>query len=76
MTKAIDARTAAPNRIVSDPKVLGGQPCIRGTRISVAVVIDSLAEGLTPAQIVDHFPPLTENDVRAAVTYAAANFKN
>ena len=58
-------------RVVSDPKVLGGEPCIRGTRIHVAVVLDSLAEGLTPAEIIDHFPPLTEDDVRAAVAYAA-----
>jgi uncharacterized protein (DUF433 family) len=58
-------------RVVSDPKVLGGEPRIRGTRIHVAVVLDSLAEGLTPAQIVDHYPPLTEDDVRAAVAYAA-----
>ena len=58
-------------RVVADPKVLGGEPRIRGTRIHVAVVLDSLAEGLTPAQIVDHFPPLTEDDVRAAVAYAA-----
>jgi len=58
-------------RVVSDPNVLGGEPCIRGTRIHVAVVLDSLAEGLTPAEIVDHYPPLTEDDVRAAVAYAA-----
>ncbi|HET6979849.1 MAG TPA: DUF433 domain-containing protein [Pyrinomonadaceae bacterium] len=58
-------------RVVADPKVLGGEPRIRGTRIHVAVVLDSLAEGLTPAEIVDHFPPLTEEDVRAAVAYAA-----
>ena len=58
-------------RVVSDPKVLGGEPRIRGRRIHVAVVLDSLAEGLTPAQIVDRFPPLTEEDVRAAVAYAA-----
>lgn len=58
-------------RVVSDPKVLGGEPCIRGTRIHVAVVLDSLAEGLTPTEIVDHYPPLTEDDVRAAVAYAA-----
>jgi len=56
-------------RVVADPKVLGGEPRIRGTRIHIAVVLDSLAEGLTPAQIVDHFPPLTEEDVRVAVAY-------
>lgn len=58
-------------RVVSDPEVLGGEPCIRGTRIHVAVVLDSLAEGLSPLQIVDHYPPLTEEDIRAAVAYAA-----
>lgn len=58
-------------RVVSDPKVLGGEPCIRGTRIHVSVVLDSLAEGLSPTQIVDHYPPLSEDDVRAAVAYAA-----
>ena len=58
-------------RAVFDPKVLGGEPCIRGTRIHVAVVLDSLAEGLTPTEIIDHYPPLTEDDVRAAVAYAA-----
>ena len=47
-------------RVVSDPKVLGGEPRIRGTRIHVAVVLDSLAEGLTPAQIVDHERDLGE----------------
>lgn len=58
-------------RVVSDPKVSGGEPCIRGTRIHVAVILDSLAEGLSPEEIVDHYPPLTKQDVRAAVAYAA-----
>jgi uncharacterized protein (DUF433 family) len=58
-------------RVTSDPKIVGGEPCIRGTRIHVAVILDSLAEGLTPAQIVDHYPRLSEEDVRAAVAYAA-----
>jgi uncharacterized protein (DUF433 family) len=57
-------------RVVSDPKVSGGEPCIRGTRIHVAVILDSLAEGLLPADIVQHFPPLTEQDVLAAVAHA------
>ena len=58
-------------RVVSDPKICGGEPCIRRTRIHVAVILDSLVEGLTPAEIVKHYPPLTEEDVRAAVAYAA-----
>jgi uncharacterized protein (DUF433 family) len=58
-------------RVVTDPKICGGEPCIRRTRIHVAVILDSLVEGLTPAQIAEHYPPLTEEDVRAAVAYAA-----
>ena len=58
-------------RVVIDPKVCGGEPCIRGTRIHVAVILDSLVEGLTPAQIVEHYPPLSEEDVRAAVAHSA-----
>ena len=57
-------------RVVSDPKVCGGEPCIRGTRIHVAVILDSIAEGLLPSEIIQHFPPLTEQDVRAAVATA------
>lgn len=59
------------NRVVARPDISGGEPCIRGTRIHVAVILDSLVEGLTPTQIVEHHPPLTEEDVRAAVAYAA-----
>lgn len=58
-------------RVVVKPDVLGGEPCIQGTRINVAVILDSLAEGLSPKEITTHFPPLTEQDVRAAVAYAA-----
>jgi uncharacterized protein (DUF433 family) len=61
--------------VVSDPDVLGGQPRIRRTRIPVSVIMDSLAEGLTPAQIVEHFPRLTKDDVKAAITYAIASGK-
>ncbi len=58
-------------RVVIRPDVCGGEPCIQGTRINVAVILDSLAEGLSPKEITNHFPPLTEQDVRAAVAYAA-----
>ncbi len=58
-------------RVVSDPKVGGGEPCIRGTRIHIAVILDSLAEGLSATEVAAHYPPLTEQDVRAAVAYAA-----
>jgi uncharacterized protein (DUF433 family) len=58
-------------RVTSDADVSDGEPCIRGTRIHVAIILDSLAEGLSPAEIVEHFPPLTELDVREAIAYAA-----
>jgi uncharacterized protein (DUF433 family) len=59
-------------RVQSSPDVCHGKPCIRGTRIMVSVVLDNLAEGLSPEEIVREYPPLTNEDVRAAVAYAAA----
>ncbi len=57
-------------RIRVEPGVCGGQPCIRGTRIYVAIILDGLAEGLTPEQMIDHFPQLTLDDIRATFAYA------
>lgn len=57
-------------RVVVKPSVSGGEPCIQGTRINVSVILDSLAEGLSPKEITKHFPPLTEQDVRAAMIFA------
>ena len=62
-------------RVVVKPDVCGGEPCIVGTRINVAVILDSLAEGLSPEEITKHFPPLSELDVRAAGIYAESKFK-
>ncbi|GIV60866.1 MAG: hypothetical protein KatS3mg043_1955 [Rhodothermaceae bacterium] len=59
------------DHIVSDPGICHGKPCIKGTRIMVSVVLDNLAAGLTPEEIVDEYPPLTRDDVAAAVAYAA-----
>ena len=58
-------------RILVDPKVCHGKPCIRGTRVMVSVILDNLAEGLTPDEIVAEYPPLGLDDVRAALSYAA-----
>jgi uncharacterized protein (DUF433 family) len=58
-------------RVSIEPAVFGGQPCVRGTRIPIAVILDSLAEGLSPAGIRDHYPQLTEEDIRAAAAYGA-----
>jgi len=58
-------------RITVDPKVCAGKPCVRGTRIYIAIILDALSEGLTPEQIIDHYPGLTVDDIRAALAYAA-----
>jgi uncharacterized protein (DUF433 family) len=58
-------------RIAVDPATCGGRPCISGTRIDIAIILDGLAEGLTPDQIIDHYPQLTNEDLRAALAYAA-----
>lgn len=58
-------------RISTDPEICHGKPCIRGTRIMVSVVLDNLAEGLMPAEIVAEYPPLGLEDVQAAINYAA-----
>jgi len=55
------------NRISVDPKICHGKPCIRGTRVMVSVILDNLAEGRTPEQIVRDYPPLEIDDVRAAI---------
>lgn len=58
-------------RIQIDPAICHGKPCIRGTRIMVSVILDNLAEGLSPEEIIEEYPSLTPNDVRAAIRYAA-----
>jgi uncharacterized protein (DUF433 family) len=59
------------DKISVDPDICHGKPCIRGTRIMVTAVLDNLAEGLSPEEIVAEYPPLTIEDVQAAIAYAA-----
>lgn len=65
------AKTNWQDRITSDPEICHGKTCIRGTRIMVSVVLDNLADGLTPEEIVAEYPPLTLEDVEASRAYAA-----
>jgi uncharacterized protein (DUF433 family) len=60
------------DRITHDTNVLAGRATIRGLRISVAHVVNLVANGMTPAQIVEDLPDLEEEDVRQALGYAAA----
>lgn len=59
------------DRITHDPHVLAGRATLRGLRISVAHVVNLIANGMTPAQIVAEHPDLEEEDVRQALGYAA-----
>ena len=57
--------------ITIEPGKRGGRPCIRNMRISVADVLGWLAAGMTPQEIIADFPELTDDDIRAALAYAA-----
>ncbi len=58
--------------ITSEPGKRGGRPCVRGMRITVGDVLSYLAAGMTPEEVLDDFPYLTAEDVRACLAYAAA----
>lgn len=59
--------------IVSDKAILGGQPVIKGTRVTLRTVLASLADGDTPEQIVAAYPTLRLEDVRAVIAFAASS---
>lgn len=59
-------------RIRIDPAVCKGRACIAGTRVTVSSVLDNLAEGMSPDELVTSYPPLTLDDIRACMAYAAA----
>lgn len=58
-------------RIEIDPSVMMGKPVIRGTRIPVELILRKLADGATEADLLDAYPKLTRDDIRAAIGYAA-----
>ena len=57
--------------IVSDPGILGGKPCVRGTRLSVELLLDLGGSGATRDQILTQYPQLTPDSLAAAFRYAA-----
>jgi len=61
----------ATDRIEIDPKVMMGKPVVRGTRITVDLLLRKLAEGATEADLLDAYPRLTRADIKAAIDYAA-----
>lgn len=60
-----------PNRITINPDQCGGRPCIRGMRIRVTDVLDLLAAGLSPEQVLQELPDLEPEDIAAALKFAA-----
>jgi uncharacterized protein (DUF433 family) len=61
-----------PPRIESDPAVMMGKPCVKGTRIPVYLLLEKMAVGETSEQLVAACPQITVEDVRACLEYAAA----
>lgn len=59
--------------ITADPAICGGEPVVRGTRVTVRTVLASLAEGMSAAEIIQDFPTLDEKSVRAVIAFAAAS---
>ena len=59
------------DHISIDPKILVGKPVVKGTRIAVELVIDLMAQGWSQEQILDNYPNLTAEDVRACLAYAS-----
>ena len=59
------------DRITIDPAKRGGKPCIRGLRITVYDILEYLASGMSEADILNDFPDLTRDDIRACLEFAA-----
>ena len=58
-------------RITSNPNIFGGKACIRGMRISVSLIVNLVANGMTVEEITDEYPDLEPEDVQQALRYAA-----
>lgn len=61
----------ANQRISVDPAVMMGKPCVKGTRITVELLLRKLGAGRSFAELIESYPQLTEDDVRAALAFAA-----
>jgi len=60
------------DRITFDPMVMGGRACIRGMRITVALVVNLVANGMSTADIIREYPDLEGDDIRQSLQYASA----
>ena len=60
-------------RIIRDPRICGGEPVFKGTRVTLRTVLASLAAGDSPEEILADFPALQREDIQAAIAFAAAS---
>jgi uncharacterized protein (DUF433 family) len=73
MSSSEESRLRYNDRIVRDPQICGGQPVFKGTRVILRTVLASLADGDSIEEILEAFPTLKAEDVRAAIAFAAAS---
>jgi uncharacterized protein (DUF433 family) len=57
--------------VVIDPEIHHGEPCIKGTRVPVAIIVGSIADGMTLEDVIKEYPQLKPDAIRAALSYAA-----
>ena len=63
-------------RVVTDPKIMIGKPVIKGTRLTVELIVEKMAYGATVDDLIIDYPFLTEEDIRSALLYAAKRLAN
>jgi len=68
---AVAGRWVKLERIAIDPEVMGGQPCVRGLRIPVSLIIKLIASGKKIAELLEDYPELEEEDIKQSLEYAA-----
>jgi uncharacterized protein (DUF433 family) len=73
MMIGLDSAMNYHDHIVRDPDICGGEPAIRGTRVTLRTVLGSLAEGCDEAEILRNFPALTPDDLKAVIAFAATS---
>ncbi len=66
----------AQDRVIIDPNIMFGKPVIRGTRITVELILRKISAGMTDEQILQHHPHLHVEDIRAAAAFAADHLAN
>jgi len=64
------------DRVIVDPNIMFGKPVIKGTRIPVELILRKISAGMTDAQILEHHPHLTVEDIHAAAAFAADHLAN